>query len=349
MPPQNQWYSSNPVFHLNFWDNHYLRTGYYDVNDYAGGGYSAGDVLMFANLDLSRISTWDRPTYSISITKWNAAVQGLNTIYFYVDDCNGNVGGAIGTWSWSFNKDTVAPNAPTNVISTTHNPYTWSTIRQISVSWTAATDNSPGSGISGYCINWAHNARDPGNVVNCTGTSAMSPDLADANNWYFNIKARDNVGLWSSVVSIGPFWIDNSVPTISGLSSSSHVIDEWSSNAEVTVSWTGSDGTGSGIAGYNTRWTRMPTDPGTANITTTLTEDKSPHLEDGTWYFNIRALDQSGLWCNNISIGPFKIDRTPATLSSPTSSSHVAFKATRLQTITVSWLTADDHGGSGIL
>lgn len=341
MPAENQWYSSNPSLHVRFDDDCMLYSGWCDVNDWAG----TSDWMMFGNLYQP---SWERTAWTMPASEWSGCAQGSNTLYFYVEQTGGNPGGGLGAWSWQFNKDTNAPGAPTNVQSGTHVTSTWSSNTQVGVTWTAASDGSSGSGIAGYCISWSKEAKNPGDVVNSTGTSATSPVLSDGNNWYFNIKARDNVGFWSTTVSLGPFYIDSNNPTISGLSCSTHTVGTWSASTIITVSWTGADGTGSGIAGYSTLWAGTPTDPGTSATTTSLSSE-TIDTDSGTWYFNIRAKDNANHWSSTYSsIGPFLCDELAPEVVAPACSTHVAGTWSSSTQINVSWVRTTDYGGSGI-
>ena len=341
MPAGNQWYASNPSLHVRFEEDCLLTNGFYDVNAWPA---SPEYVLMFGNLYQP---TWDRTTWTMSASKWNNCPQGQNTLYFYVEHTGYNPGGTLGGWSWTFNKDTVNPPAA-SPSSTSHTPSTWSSGNTIDVSWSAPDDGAQGSGIAGYRISWTSSPADPGtSSVNCATTSVTSATLTDG-TYYFNIRARDNVGLWSGSTSIGPFWIDTTAPDVPVLASGSHAIDAWSADACVNVSWTPpSDHSGSGIQGYSYVWcSGSPVSPdGTVDTAGT---SASQVLAEGTHYFCIRAVDNLNQVSTYGYIGPFKIDLTNPDAPSPASTSHITGTWIADPVVNVSWVVPSDAGGSGI-
>ncbi|HME50803.1 MAG TPA: hypothetical protein VKM55_01170 [Candidatus Lokiarchaeia archaeon] len=340
MPANNTWYASVPLLHLTFNDNIQLDSGYRALNHAA----TTSDYLIFAN---PFSATYDNPSWNMG-SNWNSAAEGQNTLYFLVLDSDNNAAGGS-SWCWIFNKDTVAPAAPTGLASSTHVVSTWSINRQITVTWTAANDGASGSGIAGYRTRWSRGASDPGTTaVNNTSLTETSPVLSDTNNWYFNIRARDNVGHWSGYVSLGPFMIDDTAPAQPAPSSSTQSPSVWSSSASISVSWsTPSDGTGSGIAGYSYSWSNNSANNPDATIdtaSTTLTNVAA----DGLWYFNLRSVDGVSLASTTCSIGPFLIDTTTPSIPAPSSTSHTPCIWSTDPTINITWPMPSDLGGSGV-
>ncbi len=337
MPATGTWYAANPALHIRFDEDCFLTSAFYDLNDPA----AETDNLMYANIGAT---FWERGAWTMSASEWNGCGQGSNTLYFLVEQ----TATQPGSFNWVFNKDTVAPNVATSLTSSSHTTSSWSSDTSVDVSWTAATDVAPGSGIAGYCFSWSHGAQNPGTVVNNNGTTATSSALADGNDWYFNIRARDNVGQWSTTASIGPFWIDSHDPSITTVSSSSHQITQWSATTQITANWVATDGIGRGIDGYRTSWASSATDPGTSTTTTTLLTETSPALAQGSWYFNIRARDLMGFWSTNYSIGPFRIDTFAPDLPSLLNLTHALSTWLADTRVNVSWPLPDDDGCSGI-
>ena len=178
-----------------------------------------------------------------------------------------------------------------------------------------------------YRYSWTHGTSDPqttGTTLTWPATSLTSPELGDGDDWYFNIKAVDEVGHWSTVSSYGPFYIDSNAPTMSTPTSGTHAADMWSDTQAITVSWTAaSDGSGRGTSGYSYSWSNnSATTPDTVAEPAGLTN--STTLTDGEWYFNIRAVDLMGFWSGTESIGPFKIDTLAPGTTAPTSTTHTA-------------------------
>ncbi|MHA1682561.1 MAG: hypothetical protein ACTSUE_16610 [Promethearchaeota archaeon] len=341
LPADYTWYTSTPTnLHLYCSDNVQLDDGFYDLNDPAG----PTDNLIFLNYGSD---VRDRTDFGISTTEFNAAPQGSNSVNFYITDVVGNV---MNYYTWHFSKDTVAPTAVSG-FSSSHTLSTWSTDNTVQVGWSTGSTDAGGSGVDSYRYSWTHGASDPqvtGTTLSSVSTSVTSAALSDGNDWYFNIKAVDEVGHWSSVSSYGPFYIDSNGPTMSTPTSSTHIGGTWSSNTAITVNWTAaSDGSGIGTSGYSYSWSNN-----TAATPDTSTEpaglSNSTTLLDGLWYFNIRAVDSLGQWSGTESIGPFKIDTTSPASTAPSSTTHVTSTWSATGTINMTWTEPTDYGGSGV-
>jgi hypothetical protein len=149
--------------------------------------------------------------------------------------------------------DTTPPTNPT-VSSTSHTANQWSSDNTVNMTWSGATDTG-GSGVKGVSFLWSQNATDtPDTTVDATGPAGntTSPALADG-LWYFHLATVDNAGNWSSAVHTGPFKIDTAPPT-----ASINFVERFQNTANIPVSWTGSDGTGSGVASYDVTYQQAP-------------------------------------------------------------------------------------------
>nr|MDO8109635.1 hypothetical protein [Candidatus Sigynarchaeota archaeon] len=344
MPAENQWYTSRAScqMHVTFQDNVLLMGGYQAANRDA----LSTDTIIWAG---PSGTLYDRPTWNMATTVWNSCPQGNNYISFLVVDSLGNYGGTSGAWHWHFNKDDQAPAQITTVTSSTHSIDTWSSNYMVTIdSWNTPSDNG-GSGVAGYCTTWTHGAQDITSPVNnCTG-APVSRILGDGSDWYINIKAVDAMGFWSAVKSYGPFKIDSNAPSMPSRTGCTHTDNAWSTNNQVTISWSCSDGSGSGIAGYRATWTEgSAVDPGTSGTNTASTSAQSPVLADGNWYFNIRSCDNMGFWSAHRNYGPFKIDTTAPAQAAPTCSTHTASTWSNDTSITVTWTDPGDGSGSGV-
>jgi hypothetical protein len=184
----------------------------------------------------------------------------------------------------------------------------WSNDPTVEIVWFASSDAH--SGVDGFSYGWSREAAtDPGTVkaVEETTTGATSPALADG-SWWFHLRTRDNAGNWSSPVHLGPFKIDVTAPANPVLSSPSHTIDSWSSDATVVVTWSAGDG----VEAYSYEWsqsaTTAPDATADAGGATTRLASARP---DGSWWFHLRALRSAWGWSGASHIGPFRIDTTP--------------------------------------
>ena len=136
----------------------------------------------------------------------------------------------------------------------------------------------------------------------------------DPGTSYLRIAAEDTLGntaAWSTLFTIR--YDDDWPSNPASATSSSHTTGSWSSDNTVDMSWTaGTDGSGSGIAGYSIAWSLdAPSIPDhvldTSGLSTT-----SPALADGAWYFSLRSVDQAGNWSTDLLFnGPYWIDANP--------------------------------------
>jgi len=167
--------------------------------------------------------SWDNspstiPGTSVTGTGTSATSPALadgNNWYFHIrtKDIAGNWNSAA-VHKGPFYIDANAPTNPTSITSSSHQTSTWSNDPTIDISWSGASDGN-GSGIAGYSWIWDNTSTTiPGTTVMGTGNSTTSPTLPNANNWYFHIRTKDNVGNWnSSATHKGPFYIDVTNPS----------------------------------------------------------------------------------------------------------------------------------------
>nr|MDO8110468.1 NosD domain-containing protein [Candidatus Sigynarchaeota archaeon] len=267
--------------------------------------------------------------------------------YFNIRSVDG-----VGQWSSQaslgpFYIDTNSPAAPLPLTST-HLPSIWSTTTIINITWDLPSDGG-GSGVAGYSYSWTHDAQDPGTTLMTSSRSLLSDALADASDWYFNVRSVDGVGMWSSQMSLGPFYIDANVPATPSLASPTHATSAWSSITIINVTWSlPTDGSGSGVAGYSYSWTHGAQDPGTTLMTSSRSLLSAALTDASDWYFNIRSVDGIDLWSSQASLGPFYIDTQAPSTPIPTSSTHVQSTWSANPVIGVSWATPGDGSGSGI-
>lgn len=228
-----------------------------------------------------------------------------------------------------FARDLLAPANP-QLSSPTHTVEAWSTLNEIAIDWSGAQDldptgANPGSGLSGYSIAFSRNSQtDPDKTIEVAHASdphqAVSAPLADGTDHWFHLRSCDNAGNCSGRVGLGPFWVDATPPTgPSNLDSTSHEAGEPSiPDTVIDVTWTAAVDAGdapSGLAGYSYAFNQDPDGlPNTdLDLSPGATGVSSAVLDDGLWYFHIRAIDIAGNAGNAQSIGPFGVgdDVTP--------------------------------------
>jgi hypothetical protein len=146
-------------------------------------------------------------------------------------------------------------------------------------------------------------------------------------------------------------FVDNTPPPLpTGLQSSTHTPDVWTNDTTITYTWSQAADSISGVDGYGTF-----TSSGAAGSPSPFKDIEqvasySETLAQGSWYFNLRPVDNSGNWsASYANVGPFRIDTTaPAAATGLASASHEVNVQNCVTVVGVSWVAAVDTGGSGI-
>ena len=127
-----------------------------------------------------------------------------------------------------------------------------------------------------------------------------------------------------------------------GLTSPSHMLNTWSKDNTVDVTWTAATDDDSGLDGYSVLWDHAPaTVPDATKDIGGVTATTSPALAVGDWYFHIRPVDKAGNWAAGAAhLGPFKLDATPPVSAARSPEFNV-------DAIPVAWSGTD--AGSGIV
>jgi hypothetical protein len=164
----------------------------------------------------------------------------------------------------------------------------------------------------------------------------------------FSVQARsDNATNVSDSVTV---YVDDTPPPLpTNLTSSTHTVNTWTNDTTITYTWTQPADNVSGVDGYGL-FTSVGAGLPSASKDMEQGTSFNETLGQGSWYFNIRPVDNSGNWnASYASVGPFRIDTTlPAAataLSSPTHQVNVQNCST---SVTVNWNPASDSGGSGV-
>lgn len=102
----------------------------------------------------------------------------------------------------------------------------------------------------------------------------------------------------------------------SDLACTSHETGKSSTNDTITITWTPATDADDDLSGYGTVWDKVAD---TKPVSKTLGPDailsKSSPLEDGSWYFHIRAIDNQYNKSETVHLGPFVISTQPSIAS----------------------------------
>jgi hypothetical protein len=206
-----------------------------------------------------------------------------------------------------------------------------------------------------------------GSTATVTGVNAVSASVYDLTVSGGNLAGYDGaVGLnLSGTQNIADLWdnplpagepatdetylLDNTPPTDPTPASSSHAVSVWSNDDTVDIQISGaSDGSGSGIYGFETGWDQSATwiSSQARNQVSTWTGGTFVATSDGDWYFHIATVDNVGNWTSTEHLGPFWIDTTPPSV--PTGLTPPDGTCLADTSPTLSWDASTDSGGSGV-
>jgi len=222
-----------------------------------------------------------------------------------------------------FARDLLAPVNPA-ISSATHPVEAWSRLPEISIEWSGAKDLDPGglesgSGVAGYSVIFSQDAQaEPDESIDVAHGedphSLLSEPLADGVEHWFHLRTCDNAGNCSETESYGPMWIDATPPVGPfDVESTSH--DPGAPaipDGIIDIVWTAADDLGdapSGLDGYSYVFNRSPDGAPdyTVDLDASATGVSSGLLDDGLWWFHIRAIDRAGNSGDVKTIGPFGV------------------------------------------
>jgi len=169
--------------------------------------------------------------------------------------------------------------------------------------------------INGQGGNWFNIVGSPIVVSPFALTWQTEPQIGIDSSVWLRCQAKDNENIFSPY-AFQEIKIDNEIPANAIPTSHSHSLNAWSNDNTVEIAWVdnpGSDGLGSGIAGYFYKWITSPVSILEEIINTTETLHTSPALvDDDNWYFHLGTVDRIGNWTTqSASLGPFKINAQP--------------------------------------
>lgn len=247
--------------------------------------------------------------------------------------------------------DTTPPSTP---LISDDGAYTTSTI-QLHATWSSSDSES---GIAEYQYLIRQDSTSGTILVNWTSTGATASvtrtglSLVQAKSYYFQVKAKNGAGLWSSVGSSDGIKVDTTAPSAPGLpkEGSSSTDYDYDADGSYTVYWAGASDAESGVSAYEIQeqigsggapWTTL------TNSCTTTNFAVSGRLDKTRYAYHVRAKNGAGLWGNwSSSSDGILIDKTaPITPASVTDDGSTTASTTQLH---ATW-TASSDAESGIL
>ncbi len=270
------------------------------TNESLGRDIVLGDVLVGS----SRFGKWT--------TSWNTEGSKIFNVTARSDNAT-----AVGS-SEVIHVDGTPPALPAGLTSTNRTPGVWFNDPNVNFGWTNGGDNL--SGLDGHASLLSPNAAfPPSSVMNLSAVTSASVQFPGSfGTYFFNLKSVDKSGNWTpSFVTTGPYLYDQVQPDyVTGLGSTTHTPGVPSCSDSITMIWNqGTDGGGSGMAGYSYLWDHNPvTYPGTTQnlgVVTSVTTQLSPSSQP--WYFHITPWDVAGNGQNMFHAGPFYIQPNPGT------------------------------------
>jgi hypothetical protein len=164
----------------------------------------------------------------------------------------------------------------------------------------------------------------------------------------FSVNARsDN---WVDKTDAVTVYVDGTPPPLpTSLQSTTHTPNVWTKDTTITYTWSQPGDNLSGVDGYGVFTSTTAGMPGATKDIEQVTS-YSETLGQGSWYFNLRPVDNSGNWnASHVSTGPYRIDTTaPGAASGLTSSTHQLNVVNCSTTVNMTWSAASDTGGSGL-
>jgi len=231
--------------------------------------------------------------------------------------------------------DTTAPSVPTGLTAGT------TTATSATISWTASTDNTGGSGVAGYDI-----YRGTTKVGTSTTTSFTETGLTASTAYSYTVRARDvagNVSASSAAVTATTKPVsttDTTAPSVPTGLAKGTVTD-----TSVALTWTAStdNAGGSGVAGYDVY--RGATKVGSS---TTASYTDSGLTASTAYSYTVRAKDVAG----NVSAASAALAVTtnaPAVdTTAPSVPTGLTAGTITETSVALTWTSSSDTGGSGL-
>ena len=279
---------------------------------------------------------FDSANYNLIIEDTTVTGTGSYSASVYVSP-NGPYVTQIAAFKVASGGGTIPPTAPTGLTATA------SSSSQISLSWTASTDNV---GVTGYQIQRCQNASCTAftQIGTATATTYSDTGLATATSYSYRVLATDaagNLSGYSNTASATTFASGPTVPA--GLTASA------ASSNEIDLGWTAATDS-LGVTGYDIERCAGSgcTDFAQINQSTGVTYIDSGLAASTTYNYRVRAFDAGG------NLGGYSSVVSATTLAAggggsdtqpPTAPTSLIASAASGTSITLSWSASTDNVG----
>ncbi len=330
---------------------------YLDSPPITVAGNTGEYIAQQSNIDNSEIRYVDNPpvgTWRIKIwpqSVTNTVHMGLAVQVIYADTT------PTPTFTITASDSYVQPNDDVDINASYHNPEFVASAVFLDSSSTgdvlqAATTTLKDGAITDL-LNNAHAGRDIvlGNTyVNSTRLAKWTTRWASEGVKNFSVQARsDNA---TDVIDAVNVTVDGTAPgLVTNLGSSTHVVNVWDNNPNITYTWTAASDNLSGVDGYGIFTSNAgPGTPSAIKDINAVTSYNEVLAASGQYHFNIRTVDRSGNWTPSYAnVGPFNIDLIqPNYVTGLVSTSHSVGVASCNDMVAMSWDPTADGGGSGM-
>jgi uncharacterized lipoprotein YddW (UPF0748 family)/chitodextrinase len=225
--------------------------------------------------------------------------------------------------------DFCPPTVPTNL------QVAASTTSQLSLSWTASTDNL---GVTGYKV-----YRNGSPVGTTTGTSYQDSGLAPNTQYTYTVAALD--GQNESAQCSGASRYTLSVPPTAQNVTCDRNTNTWYNSSSFT--FTGSGFGPGGVSHYRYAWDNSPTHTWTGSEAQWSSGAKSVTATSSAqgWYLHLRGYNGENVANGSVDLGPYFYDSDPPSMVAPTVPKYVAIRGTTYEDLSASWSGSDAMSG----
>jgi hypothetical protein len=161
-------------------------------------------------------------------------------------------------------------------------------VKGVVVQWRDVFDSS---GLEGFCYSFNREENYEPEMVNLSPwLKSIHLKSSEQGNYYFHLRAKDKAGNYSKTVSI-PFIVDITPPPPPVIIPLSLSEDGFHEDNSVVFEWSIKS---SDVAGYNYSLSKRKVTIGNPRIRTTKRKATFESIGEGTWYFNVAAVDRAG-------------------------------------------------------